>query len=164
MGTATLDLIWLKVFIKNFDSSGDWASFSGLSIPKWCFLQSWKRGYQIYATTTNPINTILVFITAIEYLLVFFKTTRKQNSYLPSTTNSQKQYNALHSEINNLTVTLIYRISKHNWGWNDHSAVQGQCRAGWVLKAYSAINLLFIYSLESILSHRPWSSPERLKS
>lgn len=40
MGTATLDLIWLKVFIKNLDSSGDWASFSALSIPKWCFLQS----------------------------------------------------------------------------------------------------------------------------
>lgn len=40
MGTATLDLIWLKVFIKNFESSGDGANFSGLSIPKWCFLQS----------------------------------------------------------------------------------------------------------------------------
>lgn len=49
MGTATLDLIWLKVFI-SLDSSGDWASFSGLSMPKWCFLQSWKkkkRGWSI---------------------------------------------------------------------------------------------------------------------
>lgn len=40
MGTATLDLIWLKVFIKNLDSSGDGTTFSALSIPKWCFLQS----------------------------------------------------------------------------------------------------------------------------
>jgi len=43
MGTATFDLIWLRVFNRNLDSSGDWVIFSGLLIPKWCFLQSWKR-------------------------------------------------------------------------------------------------------------------------
>lgn len=39
-GADTLDLIWVRVFSRNFESSGDCVIFSGLFIPKWCFLQS----------------------------------------------------------------------------------------------------------------------------
>lgn len=85
MGTATLDLIWLNVFIKNFDSSGDWASFSGLSIPKWCFLQSWKRGPSIkFMHFENIVNIDIDVVNknAIATHCKQPKTTQYSNSYI----------------------------------------------------------------------------------